>query len=104
MKTNTAFLLRHKKAKSQGALILIFSEQRLCACEDSKTLRAKIHIQSQVNQEVRLWLKLLFATVAVWPVEPSFSSTEAREAASLILKPWWVKRFEGGLSNEGNAM
>lgn len=88
--TNPAFLLRHKKAKSQRASILIFSEHEAPA----KTAKHQ-GPKSQVNQEIRLWLKLLFAAVAGWL---------AREAASFILKPWWVKCFEGGLSNEDNAM
>lgn len=99
MKTNPAFLLRHKKAKSQRTSILIFSVQ------EAPMKTAKLQgPKSQVNQEIRLWLKLLFAAVAGWIVKQLQLPKGAREAASFILKPWWVKCFEGGLSNEDNAM
>lgn len=97
--TNPAFLLRHKKAKSQRTSILIFSEHEAPA----KTAKHQ-GPKSQVNQEIRLWLKLLFAAVAGWLVKQLQLPKGAREAASFILKPWWVKCFEGGLSNEDNAM
>lgn len=97
--TNPAFLLRHKKAKSQRTSILIFSEHEAPA----KTAKHQ-GPKSQVNQEIRLWLRLLFAAVAGWLVKQLQLPKGAREAASFILKPWWVKCFEGGLSNEDNAM
>lgn len=91
-----------KKKPRVRAFSLWFVVSRGCdACEDSKTLRAKIHYQSQVKQEVKLWLKLLFAAVAGWLVELSFSYPEGpRRPPHLFsshdgwsaLKEVWVMR------------
>lgn len=116
---NFFFSLRHKRPRSQSALICRFvflpSEKAAefsevskgCApVKTAKHWRPKSITKSQVKQEVRRRLKLLFAAAAGWIVGPSFGSSVSPETLPPSSSSYdeWTALKGRVLSNEGTAM